>query len=326
MHRKSLEKRYEELALKRLNGTITPGEAEELANWLSQDDGRPLEVPPAFARDREALEQRIWSQIQGQTRPKLRYLSRRMWMAAASVLLLAGLLMFAYWWSPQVQPEVSPKALPCAETKPAEYIKHITLPDGSNVVLHAHSSLEYYAAADQRKVVLSGEAYFDIVKNELPFVIHTGDVRTTVLGTALNIKAYPGQSEIVVSVTRGKVKVEADRKLLAELTTDQQIRYFAPKKQAVQEMVAAETIVTDWTKQDMIFEDMPFIKVAEMLKRRYDVDIRFTSPAVGNCPVRASFNGTEPVERVIKILCNVLGDQYTLIDKATYLISGESCH
>jgi ferric-dicitrate binding protein FerR (iron transport regulator) len=43
-----------------------------------------------------------------------------------------------------------------------------------------------------REVYLSGEAYFDVKHaDKVPFIIHTGNVSTTVLGTAFNIKAYP---------------------------------------------------------------------------------------------------------------------------------------
>lgn len=326
MHRKFSDNRIEELALKRLNGTITAREEKELADWLAEDDGRPLEVPVEFASSREALERRMWHRLSQQSRPAIRRIRRRQWMAAASVLLVVIAGAMSYWGVFRKSQDADPVASHI-ETPPAEYIKHITLPDGSQVVLHANSNLEYRVVGDRRKVILSGEAYFDIVKNDkLPFVIYTGDITTTVVGTAFNIKAYPGQPEIVVSVTRGRVKVESRKKLLAELTKDEQIRYHNPAKRAVRELVRAETIVTDWTKQDMIFEDVPFGDVAETLERRYGVDIRFTHPDVGNCPVRASFNGTEPVERVIKILCSVLGDQYTVVGKNAYLIDGESCH
>src|SRR5687768_11794332 len=68
----------------------------------------------------------------------------------------------------------------------------IKLPDGSTVVLNGGSKLEFPEsfAPDVREVTLKGEAYFDITHDpKRPFVVHTGKVRTTVLGTAFNIKA-----------------------------------------------------------------------------------------------------------------------------------------
>ncbi len=88
--------------------------------------------------------------------------------------------------------------------------KFILLEDSTRVWLNAASSLEFPDEFNSkaREVYLSGEAYFDVKHaDKIPFIIHTGNVSTTVLGTAFNIKAYPGQKNIIVSVSRGKVKV-----------------------------------------------------------------------------------------------------------------------
>ncbi|MBT1712606.1 FecR domain-containing protein, partial [Fulvivirgaceae bacterium PWU5] len=59
-----------------------------------------------------------------------------------------------------------------------------------------------------REVVLEGEAYFDIAHDAAhPFVIHTQGVTVQVLGTAFNVEAFTGQPAVVVTVTRGRVRV-----------------------------------------------------------------------------------------------------------------------
>ena len=87
----------------------------------------------------------------------------------------------------------------------------IQLPDGSSVWLNSSSKLVYdneHFGTSIREVTLSGEAYFDVVKNaERPFIIHTAKMDIKVLGTAFNVKCYPGERTTETSLIRGSVEV-----------------------------------------------------------------------------------------------------------------------
>ncbi|HVV02934.1 MAG TPA: FecR family protein, partial [Puia sp.] len=134
--------------------------------------------------------------------------------------LAAGLVMFAclaiigtiVWLiRPSNHPAPAPLAagLTKSTTERSEY-KYLLLPDSTQVWLNASSTLEFpeHFRTNKREVTLSGEAYFDVRHSEkTPFIIHTGKVSTTVLGTSFNIKAYPDRQHIIVSVSTGKVKV-----------------------------------------------------------------------------------------------------------------------
>lgn len=86
----------------------------------------------------------------------------------------------------------------------------LVLPDGTKVWLNASSELTYeknYGIA-LREVTLSGEGYFDVVKNkEKPFIIHTAKMDVKVLGTAFNVKCYPGEKTTETSLVRGSIEV-----------------------------------------------------------------------------------------------------------------------
>lgn len=81
--------RLQELSRKLLEGTISPEEEEELAQWLNHDDGQLLDIPAGFADSRDNHEKRIWKAISGELRPKT--LQKRLLIAsaAAAVLILA---------------------------------------------------------------------------------------------------------------------------------------------------------------------------------------------------------------------------------------------
>jgi ferric-dicitrate binding protein FerR (iron transport regulator) len=246
------------------------------------------------------------------------------WAAVlAGVALLSGVLFFS------LQRRLSPHKQPAGRQTLAglDHSRYVTLPDGSKVVLHAGSHLEYPAAfsGTVREVTLSGEAYFDIQQDRSRgFVINTGSVRTTVLGTAFNIKAYPGSHQIVVSVTKGKVKVEDGPKMLAVLTPDQQIVYNIKEATMAQRQVNALDQIS-WTREDMVFESVPFETIAASISKRYHVNITFSNEALKQCLVRASFSGTESLEEVLTVLCTVRNATFTIEDDQHITIDGKGC-
>ena len=58
-----MENRYQELAKKWLNKTITPDEQAEFAAWYNADQDIPVDIPPAFAENEEVLRERILNKI-----------------------------------------------------------------------------------------------------------------------------------------------------------------------------------------------------------------------------------------------------------------------
>jgi ferric-dicitrate binding protein FerR (iron transport regulator) len=86
----------------------------------------------------------------------------------------------------------------------------VQLSDGSKVWLNVGSSLRFPVvfAAGERKVTVSGEAYFEVKKDaRRRFVVESGSVTTEVLGTHFNVNAYNGQQETAVTLLEGSVKV-----------------------------------------------------------------------------------------------------------------------
>lgn len=86
----------------------------------------------------------------------------------------------------------------------------MVLEDGTKVWLNAGSSLTYPVAfiGDERKVSITGEAYFEVAKNKLkPFKVTRDKTEVEVLGTHFNVNAYGDQPFIKVTLLEGSVKV-----------------------------------------------------------------------------------------------------------------------
>lgn len=115
--------RFQELSQKLLEGTISPMEETELAQWLNEDDGQELKIPADFAESRDIHKKRIWNTISGKVRP--RTLQRRFLVAtAAAATLLLGIVGYKLLsFSPPVGK---------TETK---YVSQDRLPAGNRAVL-----------------------------------------------------------------------------------------------------------------------------------------------------------------------------------------------
>jgi ferric-dicitrate binding protein FerR (iron transport regulator) len=84
-----------------------------------------------------------------------------------------------------------------------------TLPDNSVVYLNKNSKLTYPEKfrGSERVVHLSGEAFFEVVKNKGEFIVICQDTRTRVLGTSFNVRGYQPNNDVEVTVVTGLVEV-----------------------------------------------------------------------------------------------------------------------
>jgi len=242
------------------------------------------------------------------------------WRVAAAVVLLALATGAVALFLPSNDIRESPEA-------PGTPTRYVKLSDGSTVVLKAGSSLDYPPVFEgpTRTVSLVGEAYFDIAHDSIhPFIVHTGKVRTTVLGTAFNIRAYPDQGDITVTVTRGKVEVSDDKRVFGIVTPDRQIT-LRPQQQQTKEQVVDARSVARWIEKDIFFDDLTIKEVAEQLEKRFDVNIQFDDTVVQRCRLTATFVRGESIKQILNIISEFNGAEVVEEKPGTYVLNGGGC-
>jgi transmembrane sensor len=271
-------------------------------------------------------ENELFRQIENEiSSPPVRY-SWISWTRAAAILvaiLCAGVMYFLL--TPKKLAD-RPKYNYSAAISQSEH-KLIKLPDGSSVLLNNNSTLDFPSQFTQtnREVILNGEAYFDISRDPAhPFIIHTGKVKTMVLGTAFNIRAYPNEQHVTITVTRGKVKVETDEKLLGILNPNQQLSFNKQISAAIKHEVLADSVIT-WKEKDLVFDNASFEEAAEQIARRYGVQIRFAKEGMKKCRFYASFLHEDKLEQVLTVLCDLNNATYE-VSNDTVIIKGEGCN
>lgn len=249
------------------------------------------------------------------------------WSKVAAVFFIVACSAATIYYAARLPPtkEVVEHTIKISDI-PKPNHKLIHLQDGSKVLLNNNSKLDFPESfsGNTREVTLSGEAYFDIQKDSSkPFIIHTGKVKTVVLGTAFNIRAYPDESAVTVTVARGKVKMESEKKILGIIMPNQQISFNTSANEAVQNEVLAESVIT-WNQRDLVFNNITFAEAAEMIIKRYKVEIYFTNNKLKNCRFNASFLDENPLDQVLKVICDLNNANFTLINKSV-TINGKGC-
>ncbi len=148
------------------------------------------------------------------------------------------------------------------------------LSDGSKVILNSASSIRYNKtfSTDRREIHLVGEAFFEVERDETrPFIVTSGNVSTTALGTSFNIKAFPDDPDIEVSLTEGKVKVSDPLEEII-LAPGQQATYSIDTRQTTTSSFDTKKVLS-WKDKTLYFESNTFNEVKNVLERWYGVEI-----------------------------------------------------
>jgi transmembrane sensor len=255
---------------------------------------------------------------------------RRLAIAAAVTGLLA--LPFAgWWWNAGEKKQPVAIGLPAVQIAKEEVVevqsKFVRLPDGSTVLLADNSRLEYNRdfKGDKREVRLWGEAYFDIKEVVgKPFIVKTGKLSTQVLGTAFNVKTSADQQRVVVTVTRGKVKVADEKNSYGVLVADQQLSVNMLTSTVTRAQVKSMEVVK-WKNEFLVLDDVSMEEAAVMIGDKYHVKILFANESLKHCRIAGSFFHNQPLEKVLTIICSVANAGYTIYPNDKVVLNGEGC-
>jgi transmembrane sensor len=244
---------------------------------------------------------------QGRVRSIGRSTGWQRWMAAAAVL--TGLVFAARWF-------FQPKMESYAAT--SEFVE-VLLADNSRSVVSPGSSLDV-RMGKQRSVQLSGAAYFEVQRDEeRPFIVESGDVLVTVLGTAFEVSAYDTAQAIVVRVRSGRVRVDVAGESV-ELTAGEHAVY--NKERHMLERKPAPPAEA-WGLRILQFEGASLEQVADQLQRIYKVRIDLRNEAIARCTLTAEFD-----DETLKTILGVIAETFTLEvqeQDGTYILDGDGC-
>ncbi|MBK9337000.1 MAG: FecR domain-containing protein [Lewinellaceae bacterium] len=290
---------------KRFTGEITAAEVAVLDAWIGQSpenarlatqyqqvwDGT-TERPKHFEVDMDAEFRRLLSRIDVVERPAVPVvpISRQLLRAAAAV----AFLLFATWGYRQFMAPAPRFVFENAQNVPKRLIE---LPDGSKVWLRQNAEIQYPQtfSSTERRVKLSGEAYFDVAhRAEQPFRVEleAGGV-VEVLGTRFNIRTTATNAETSILVREGKVRYspegEGDEAVLAAgdkaVCRRDNPQIFLSKVPTFNELA--------WQTGQLEFTDTPLRQVLADLETYFDVEIDLRNSAILECRHTDLFAGNQ---------------------------------
>ncbi|MDR0745315.1 MAG: FecR domain-containing protein [Mediterranea sp.] len=171
----------------------------------------------------------------------------------------------------------------------------IILPDKSNVYLNAETALEYdLNNKKQRKVYLSGEAYFEVEKDkDRPFIVDLGELQIEVLGTSFNVQTYKNDDIIEASLIAGSIKLTG--KQFTEsyyLKPMEQVIY--SKKDATLRIIPFDSHQElGWMDDRLVFSSEPLYKIIHRIERWYGVHIDLQCPEISDDLMSGTFHDEE---------------------------------
>ena len=178
---------------------------------------------------------------------------------------------------------------------------HVLLDDGTDVWLNADSKLKYPIVfnGESREVVLSGEAYFEVKKDNRPFIVNLESGDITVLGTSFGVSAYPGYPNYTTLV-HGSVRFTSLRREQIVLT---------PGEQAVIDIsgslkkrsVDVEEFV-GWKDGVFIFKDKPLAEIMKILERWYGVHVIFQDESLKELEYTGSLERYNSINTFLQLL------------------------
>lgn len=269
---------------------------DELGDFLEKTSR--AQIPPSKSKEDiwNAIEDEI-SEVEKASIPLWKYVS-----VAASLLLIATFIFISI--------DSTPPAEITTSTLVAES-KTLNLPDGSEVILNANSTISYSEEWD-REVSLDGEAFFEVVEGG-KFLVKTSIGSVEVLGTSFNV--FVRDSTFEVACKTGKVKVDIPTKSVSELITPGQTIRLA--SDTVKKTTVDKDLVGRWQAGVFYFSDQKLSDVLKEVERQFGVAVALPDS------IDYIFNGyftNKDIDSALEMVCLPLGLSYEQTSQEVYAI------
>ncbi|WP_338870268.1 FecR domain-containing protein [Spirosoma sp. SC4-14] len=231
--------------------------------------------------------------------------------AVLAVLVFVGLGWFGYQQYRQ-------SGLVVVHTNYGQH-RTLYLPDGSQVVLNANSSLRYepdWPEGKNRQVWLEGEAFFHVSKRQaagrpVKFTVLAGELAVEVLGTQFNVFHRAEKTQVVLE--EGRVRLRSVENSKSQLDLDMspgETVVFSEANRVLSRQRVNPELYNAWRSNQLIFDNTPLWEVAERIQNTYGKTVTFADPELMN----RRLSGTIPsddLNRLIKALSRAFGLRIT---------------
>lgn len=287
---------------KYLNGTANESEKQLLENWLDGIAASGSEKPDVNMDKVSRAKKNAMAAI----RPP-RKVFQSIVLKVAAILLPFLILTILLWKT------VGSSYQEVVESTQIGEFKEFLLPDSSFVLLKPNSSLSYQKGFEkERKVTLSGSAFFDVKRNpDKVFSVTADDSKIEVLGTSFEVQTFSQFPEQRITVASGKVAVAYKGKSVATLEQSEQLKINRQNGTVVQ---SKTEYYQDLKLKRLVFDNADLKEVAHLLTSYYDVQISY--PDGTGLGLSANLEAGLDLEVIMDVLSSILS-KYDLKIKKT---------
>ncbi|MEH6304167.1 DUF4974 domain-containing protein [Olivibacter sp. CPCC 100613] len=241
------------------------------------------------------------------------------WAVAASIALVFGLAILYY--SARSIKSSAPEVQQLVEIKTNfGEKKKITLPDRSLIYLNAGSVLRYTNTYNEknREVELVGEAFFEVAPDRTrPFVVRSQALRTYVLGTSFNVRAFDNDEHLFVALITGSVRVDHGSSS-SLLKPGEKINYDKLTEECRVSPIDEKDYWGLWRQEVLAFNGQRFAEVVSLLEKWYGVEIHVNNKSLLNRRFTGEFKDL-PINRVLDMLSKSSSFSYRIEKNQVYI-------
>jgi len=179
----------------------------------------------------------------------------------------------------------------------------LVLADGTGIWLNSDSKLVYPVTFSRktRKVWLTGEAYFEVEKDERkPFIVDTDLGEIKVLGTQFNVKCYPEESNVTATLVEGRVSFSNEIVEDVKLYPNDQLVFNKGDSNVNVRDVNVQHYV-NWIDNQMSFQSESLESIMRMLARWYDVEVTFEDESLKELVFSGNLDKYDTIDSFFKL-------------------------
>lgn len=307
------EKMEEEKIISFISGQLEPHEREKVLRWISESPGN---------REEYYKLKNLWAMTSpfskiSETKRDDRILFRKNIRSSKNKILknlgislfkYAAVAVIALWTGKFIfnQPsKQTDEALNYNEiTVPPGQMAQVTLSDGTRVFINSSSYFRYPAkfSPNERRVFISGEAFFEVKKNKSPFLVEADKRIVKVLGTKFDVMAYPKDRFYQATLVEGKIGLmDKYGKSIIDLEPGEQYSFDTLTHKQILKQVRTE-LYDSWKDGIYIFDHETLGGITDRLERIFAVKIHIKNDSIRKYKFTGTLSRNIPFEQILKII------------------------
>ncbi len=327
-HKTTIPSFDESLIIRHFNQECSPEEEAALLSWIDAADEHLesyLKMKQLWAlrrinyyasdlelnRARAKVEEKIRRNKQHHRQAMIRHISR---YAAVAIFILGGFLLYH-----SISKQKTSGHWITISTVENGAVRMITLPDSTKVWLNENTSLSYPETFNQRLIKLEGEAFFEVRPDATrTFMVDVNTMQIHVLGTSFNVKNYPIDETMQVTLVEGKVELYDDAVLLASLHPGQQATCSRYEPYTDVQSVRTE-LYTSWRTGLVLFDKAYLADILAGIEKSYQVRIIYNANRPSKKQYNFVFRKNQPIETVLDMLQFIAPISYKINQDEVYI-------